>query len=448
MDAKLVQIIQKKVTSMKVSVFSLAIDVLKKYQIYLIKSGVKPENISVFNDFKKLQQNFSAHLLLIDYHALTNQGNNTESFFQELAKKNIINIALVYSLKDKVPPMIQKMATGKNDIEFRAAFYLTIAKELLAQKKKKIEQPQKPDSLTINKLINAYCSKDDPTSDELKFAYQAIKGISMPTMPEMALKVRDELSILRPDMKKIADYISRDAGLSGNVLKIINSPAFGLTKKITSIEHASVLLGIDKIKNTVIASAFKSVSGSGDKNKKVRSNIALDSSVIAFCCARLSTYVTDVTQDEAYMAGLFHNGGLLIMVSQHDKMEELVDYSMNFPISMISKEYEKYYSSHTVIGYLLGKHWELPEVVSQAIYLHHIPSTEMIDNPELRGLVSILIAANGIMNKINGYRDKLPQEAGVYYDEALSELMIDEDTLEQIEIETSDFMQSEASQGL
>jgi HD-like signal output (HDOD) protein len=445
MDAKLATVILKKMLGMKVSVFSTTDNVLKRYQKQLISSAFKPENISLFNDYDALIENFSGHLLFLDSLAWQKYTSISEPFIASLSDNNVIIISLVSTvdIKRSFDFIGQHMDASTKTSDFKKTLILLIAQALLSQKQKKQAEEYRPSQNSLNGLVKRYCSTNLPSQLELKSAFDAIKGISMPTMPEMALKVQKELSTIRPDMKKVADFISKDAGLSGSVLKIINSAAFDLKKKITSIEHASVLLGTDKIKNTVIASAFKNVSSFGEKNKTFTNQLSLESSVLAFCCARLSMYVSEVTQDEAYMAGLFHNGGLLILSAKYSEMKTLLESNIDAPTSLIKKEYDLYFTSHTVVGYLLGQHWQLPDVVTQSIYCHHASSPEKITDETLRGLVSILITANNILQNINGQPESTSEESKIYYGGALTELMIDDEILEQIEIDTNEFMHEE-----
>lgn len=66
---------------------------------------------------------------------------------------------------------------------------------------------------------------------------QALQGISVPPQPQIMVDLQMEQVMPNPDLKNIARLISQDPGLSGALLKLVNSPFFGLANRITSIQR-------------------------------------------------------------------------------------------------------------------------------------------------------------------------------------------------------------------
>lgn len=64
-----------------------------------------------------------------------------------------------------------------------------------------------------------------------------------------------------PDIDRIAEIISTDIVLSGNVLKLVNSASYGLGCKISSIPQAVVILGLSTMKNVVLSAALREAVG-------------------------------------------------------------------------------------------------------------------------------------------------------------------------------------------
>ena len=71
----------------------------------------------------------------------------------------------------------------------------------------------------------------------------ADKGIYIPPKPGIIDQVKD----CQADLEKIGEVISTDLGISAAVIKIVNSAAFGLSTKISSIPQAVVMLGVDRV---------------------------------------------------------------------------------------------------------------------------------------------------------------------------------------------------------
>ncbi|WP_269087637.1 HDOD domain-containing protein [Candidatus Reidiella endopervernicosa] len=82
---------------------------------------------------------------------------------------------------------------------------------------------------------------------------EILKGITIPSPPQIMADLQMEMVMPDPDLSAMADLISKDAGLSGSVLKTVNSPFFGLRREIVSIKQAVTLLGIKTILNLVNA---------------------------------------------------------------------------------------------------------------------------------------------------------------------------------------------------
>ena len=81
-------------------------------------------------------------------------------------------------------------------------------------------------------------------SQELSAEYiqQVLQGISVPPQPQIMVDLQMEQVMPNPDLRTIAKLISHDPGLSGALLKLVNSPFFGLTNRIASIQQAVNLL--------------------------------------------------------------------------------------------------------------------------------------------------------------------------------------------------------------
>ena len=86
---------------------------------------------------------------------------------------------------------------------------------------------------------------------------QALLGISVPPQPQIMVDLQMEQYMPEPDLGAIAKLISQDPGLSGALLKIVNSPYFGLTNRIVSIQQAVNLLGCNTVINLINAQSIK-----------------------------------------------------------------------------------------------------------------------------------------------------------------------------------------------
>lgn len=151
----------------------------------------------------------------------------------------------------------------------------------------------------------------------------------------------------------------------------------------------------------------------------------------AFCCAELSEHISDVTRDEAYLIGLFHNGGSMLLATK-DPVNYLKVFSQlnTNPVSGIHKEYELYGATHTDIGILLGQKWKLPVEMLNTILLHHVEDVK-IGREKVRAMIAMIQVANYIVNEIS-YGSYLGEESKRCLENARQELMISSDTVNEV----------------
>ncbi len=84
-----------------------------------------------------------------------------------------------------------------------------------------------------------------------------LQGISVPPQPQIMVDLQMEQMQPYPDVNNIARLISQDPGLSGALLKLVNSPFYGLSNRISSIQRAINLLGTNTVINLINAQAIK-----------------------------------------------------------------------------------------------------------------------------------------------------------------------------------------------
>lgn len=217
-----------------------------------------------------------------------------------------------------------------------------------------------------------------------------LKGVYIPPQP----KLIDEIRMAGTDLDEIAQKISSDPGVSAAVMKTVNSPYFGLSARIASINQAVILLGIDRVVNIVKSMLLKSsmadISTSINMEQfwESSSAVAVVSSAV---CRQLNLGLTD----EAYTLGLFHNSGVPIIAQKVKNYGEIIKASYARPDGKITREeFKNIGMHHAAAGYRLTRVWKLPKLISEAVQNHHsverLLDDSSIENPKLKSLVSVL----------------------------------------------------------
>ena len=230
---------------------------------------------------------------------------------------------------------------------------------------------------------------------------QALQGISVPPQPQIMVDLQMEQYMPDPDLEVIARLIAQDPGLSGALLKIVNSSYFGLSNKIASIQRAVNLLGSRSIINLINALSIK---GEMSDDTIVTLNRFWDTAQdVAMTCLTLAKRTGAQAVDEAYALGLFHDCGVPLMLKRFPNYMAVLEqaYANAGPdCRVVDTENNAFNTNHAVVGYYTAKSWRLPQHVTDAIANHHnalaIFSDESSRTPQLKNLLAILKMAEHI----------------------------------------------------
>ncbi len=230
---------------------------------------------------------------------------------------------------------------------------------------------------------------------------KVLQGISVPPQPQIMVDLQMEQVMPHPDLKIIAKLISQDPGLSGALLKIVNSPFFGLSNRIASIQQAVNLLGCNTVINLINA---QSIKGEMTDEAIVTLNRFWDTAQdVAMTCLSLAKRIGYQAADEAYTLGLFHNCGIPLMLKRFPNYMTVLEeaYARANPgRRVVDTENRLLNTNHAVVGYFTAKSWNLPLHLCEAIANHHnalaIFSDDSGRDAQLKTLLAILKMAEHI----------------------------------------------------
>jgi HD-like signal output (HDOD) protein len=230
---------------------------------------------------------------------------------------------------------------------------------------------------------------------------QALQGISVPPQPQIMVDLQMEQYMPDPDLDVIARLISQDPGLSGALLKIVNSAHYGLSNKIASIQRAVNLLGSRSVINLINA---LSIRGEMSDETIVTLNRFWDTAQdVAMTSLTVAKRTGSQAVDEAYALGLFHDCGVPLMLKRFPNYMAVLEeaYANAGPdCRVVDTENNAFNTNHAVVGYYTAKSWRLPEHVTDAIANHHnalaVFSDESSRNAPLKNLLAILKMAEHI----------------------------------------------------
>ncbi|SPD71867.1 conserved hypothetical protein [uncultured Desulfobacterium sp.] len=197
------------------------------------------------------------------------------------------------------------------------------------------------------------------------------KDIKVPSPPSIAMNLLKAVKNDASTYKEIAGIISSDPALTAKTLKIANSPFYGLSRKIDSIERAISVLGVTALKN--IALSFTISQGfSGRSSARFDFNYFWKRAITAAIGAELTAAMIGKRSDDTFVTGLLQDIGILILYYclAHEYAAVIAEKkTTGLPISQLEKEMFGF--DHQELGSEILKEWGLPETISIPIYYHH-----------------------------------------------------------------------------
>lgn len=239
---------------------------------------------------------------------------------------------------------------------------------------------------------------------DLEQAKALVQGINIPVRPAVLQKIMEIQEDVNSDLAQVAKAISSDVSLSAGVLKTVNSPLYGLKNKISSIQQATSLLGLNNVMNLVISISMR-------LEIKGHFNVAVErfwdtANDVALISAGIAKHLGTVSADEAYTLGLFHDCGIPLLIMKDDGyIDVLKEANATTDKIFTQVEEEAIATNHTVVGYYVAKSWRIPERICLGILNHHEPDMLNSDDHKLNGLIANLKMAESISHSARRLSD-------------------------------------------
>jgi len=148
--------------------------------------------------------------------------------------------------------------------------------------------------------------------------------IKLPTLPEVALKIREAVEKDNMSAFDIAELLAQDSSLSARLLQLANSPLYRARNEIDNLQMAITRLGVRIVKDLVvmlaIKQAFKAQSKTIEKQFKVIWQTSVD---VAAICRVLAKNQNSLDIEHAMLGGLIHNIGALPIIELADRQPAL-----------------------------------------------------------------------------------------------------------------------------
>jgi HD-like signal output (HDOD) protein len=242
--------------------------------------------------------------------------------------------------------------------------------------------------------------------DEMNLVDSAFKGFHIPSKPEILAKIEAILKADEPDMMALANVIATDIGVSSVVLKTINAPFYGMSRTISEIKQAVMLLGMEVIRALVVGIVLRKAY---DKESCISLEQFWDSTTeVANTMVFIGNRIKEkVPLEQLYTVGLFQNCAIpAFAIKFSDYHEVLAQIDELEDLHPTEIEDNKYGTNHAVMGYYIANAWGLPRKICKVILNHHDANFfHEESDEETKLLFATLKTAENIVNRIHRFRD-------------------------------------------
>jgi HD-like signal output (HDOD) protein len=213
--------------------------------------------------------------------------------------------------------------------------------------------------------------------------------VELPPMPNIILKAREIIEDSGSSLKDLAGVIEHDQAIVARVLALANSAYYGLSGLVSSIQHASILLGQKTLGELITIAASSQLLNKKLKGYRLHPGdlwkhslaVALGSRIIAE--KRNAEWIED-----AFIAGLLHDAGKIILNPYIVEREKAFKKALgNGQPRFIDAEKKILGFDHAEVMSRAIRFWRYPENQSTAIRYHHCPSQS--ENNELAFIVHL-----------------------------------------------------------
>jgi HD-like signal output (HDOD) protein len=261
-------------------------------------------------------------------------------------------------------------------------------------------------------------------------ALEAVRNIRhIATLPEITVQIIELVEDPDSSARDLHSMISSDLALTARMLKVVNSAFYGLPRQIASINRAVSLLGLNAVKNIAVAASLTKLFRDGELGPHFNArDLWLHSCVTASTARIIAKSNRKNAVDEAFLAGLVHDVGVLVEL-QHDRatFAEVVKRSAAGR-DLRECERECMGNDHEGFGAALCEYWKFPSSLVWVAGHHHDPVSVPTANRDLPMIVHV---ADRIAAEIAG-GFTLDLQSGGIAPEALEYLGLDPLSLEAI----------------
>jgi putative nucleotidyltransferase with HDIG domain len=214
---------------------------------------------------------------------------------------------------------------------------------------------------------------------------------ALPTLPVVALKIGEVIHSKNVTVKQIAELLETDPSTSAKLLRLVNSPYFGIPGGVSDVARAIPFVGFNTLYQLVLGVSVLDVPGGAR-------SLWLHSLTVATAARELATELKSPDAGACFTAGLLHDMGKIALAKvAPEKLAAASTMVQREGITLQEAERRVELAPHDRVGARLAKQWRFPANLAAPIEHHHgihKPAVRERLAPNLRSITEIVTAAD------------------------------------------------------
>ncbi len=198
-----------------------------------------------------------------------------------------------------------------------------------------------------------------------------LAGAQLPALPQSAIRLLQLSQDPENGPTEFAVPIESDPGLTGQVLKFVNSAYFGFAREISSIKLAITLVGIRTIKNFALWSAVFSLMPNPKCGQFDLKSLWQDSLRRGLFARSLGRLLGQADSEDLFAAALLQDMAVPLLAKElPEEYDKMFLGRRNGKTRLSDLEQERFGWTHADAASILARRWSLPESFAELMECH------------------------------------------------------------------------------
>lgn len=219
--------------------------------------------------------------------------------------------------------------------------------------------------------------------------------IELPTLPQALTKFQERAKDPNAEAEELSQIIATDAGMSTELLRIVNGSTNGLQEKVTSVKQALLAIGIRRTLLHLTTSGMREMMKSSS-SKLINFKVFWATNLERSLFAREIASHLDTDADLAFTAGMLQDFLLPLITNQLlDEYLEFLENRGEYQ-NLPKFEYERLGFDHAEAAAHVMYNWNFPDELICCVHMHH-RGLDILDDAELRNSPAAAVAIASLL---------------------------------------------------